>query len=410
MLTIKGKTLITTDWHWGLSNDNDRKLGILVKVTQEVNNFIKDNDVKNIIFMGDWTHNRNHNSVKTMNFSYRCLEALAKKTKFYFIVGNHDVFYRNSSDITSANLFKDVKNVTIISKPTECDINGSKCLLCPWFSDMSQYRESSFDMIFGHFDISHQFVMAQYIENHRSKNMTNAELINKIENDALLQNLGIDELDISAENEIDTFMNNKSSSELIGNWVNVVKEKGTIFAGHIHNRSEFYTNNRKFIFVGSPYQQNLGEKDSVDGFYVLNDDNKYEFHELTNVPHFIDVDMMEAAKDVSAYDFGKVHGNIVHKVYHGEVDRKTEDDINRKIFENTPYEEVNPEYILRNGSSSEDAKFKSDLSSMQLSPMEYLTRMITELDEETLKKNNINDRSRLIQVMKDVYEEVESGR
>lgn len=409
MLTITGKTLITTDWHWGLSNDSDRKLGILIKVTQEVNKFIKNNNVKNIIFMGDWTHNRNHNSVKTMNFSYRCLEALAKKTKFYFIVGNHDVFYRNSADITSANLFKDIKNVNIISEPTECDINGSKCLLCPWFSDMSKYQESSFDMIFGHFDISHQFVMAQYIENHRSKNITSADLADKIENDNLLQNLGMDDMDIDVENDIDTFMNNKSSSELIGNWVNVVKPKGTVFAGHIHNRSEFYTNGRRFIFVGSPYQQNLGERDSVDGIYLMDEDGKYEFHELSNIPHFVDIDMENAAKDISSYDFSVVHNNIVHKVYRGEIDRKTEDDINRRIFENSPYEEVNPEYVLRNGNPSEDAKFKEDLNSIQVSPMEYISKMITELDGELLSRNNIKDRGRLIQLMKNVYEEVENN-
>lgn len=41
---------------------------------------------------------------------------------------------------------------------------------------------------------------------------------------------------------------------LLGNFIEIVKENGTIFAGHIHQHKEMTTKKRKFIFVGSPYQ------------------------------------------------------------------------------------------------------------------------------------------------------------
>lgn len=46
----------------------------------------------------------------------------------------------------------------------------------------------------------------------------------------------------------------KKSSDLVGDFIEVVKRSGTIFSGHIHQHREFVAKRRKFIFIGSPYE------------------------------------------------------------------------------------------------------------------------------------------------------------
>jgi hypothetical protein len=78
------------------------------------------------------------------------------------IIGNHDLFNKNSTDVNSINIFRDIPNVYVIDKSVEIDINGKRSLFVPWLGDLSTYKTSSFDMMFGHFDISTKFVIASY--------------------------------------------------------------------------------------------------------------------------------------------------------------------------------------------------------------------------------------------------------
>jgi hypothetical protein len=43
------------------------------------------------------------------------------------------------------------------------------------------------------------------------------------------------------------------SSDLIRNFVDLVKKNGIIYAGHIHQHKEFVVKGREFIFIGTPY-------------------------------------------------------------------------------------------------------------------------------------------------------------
>lgn len=54
-----------------------------------------------------------------MNVSYRLMSALAKHCKVYCILGNHDIYMKNTVDINSLVMFKSIGNVTIIDKVTE---------------------------------------------------------------------------------------------------------------------------------------------------------------------------------------------------------------------------------------------------------------------------------------------------
>ena len=406
MLVIKGKTLVTTDWHWGLKNNQNSRLRILSDVSKKITKYVEENGIKNIIFCGDWLHQRTNCSVQVLNVAYKHLELLTKRANFYFIVGNHDIFMKDSCDINSAVLFKDIKNVTIITKPTECMINDKKALFCPWLSDLSQYKKSQFDMLFGHFDMSQEYLLASYVENNISKNESNEEIMNAINKEEFFRDTGLEDMNFDNEDLKDSIINHKESSELVGDWVDIVKSKGVIFSGHIHQHKEFFTKNRKFIFVGSPYQQTRGEMDSEDGFYTLSESNKVEFHKLEGIPIHVDLDISRIAENIDGFDFSVVKNNIILRKYRKEVDRVLDAKIVQKIIDNRPYEELQPSYDIIVSYDSKDGKMINEsLDSIKKSKLEYINSYINNIDDKTMKDNDI-EKDKLMDVMKEFYERV----
>ena len=407
MLQLTGKTLVTTDWHFGLKGNQVGRLKILVEVTRKIVEFMKDNKVENFMFCGDFFHNRENLSVNTINVALSCMDLIAKGRKVVMILGNHDLFNKNSTKINSANIFRNTRNVTIVSEPTECDLNGKKALLVPWLSDLSSYRKSAFDFMFGHFDISPEYQMAAYIEDNSGRVQATDRLVDIIENDDLLISSDMN-VGFSAKNTDDTFVNRRKSSEMLGEWVDSVKVGGTVFSGHIHLHKEFYAKRRKIVFVGSPYQQTLGEARSTDGFYLMDPGGKYSFHALSGIPVHVNLRMSEIMREgIESYDFSRCRGNIVHRIYDVEVDRVKETEILQRINDNSPYEELSPDYeLMFTSGRCDDKDVAESLTAIKTSKMEYLHRYVDKMNEADLSGHGI-DKTRLMKLMDSYYDQAE---
>ena len=94
------------------------------------------------------------------------MQALASKCRVILILGNHDLFNKNSTDVNSLNIFIDNKNVEIVDKIEELSINSKSALLVPWLGDMSSCKESTYDFMFGHFEVSSKYLIKSYVEEH----------------------------------------------------------------------------------------------------------------------------------------------------------------------------------------------------------------------------------------------------
>ena len=79
------------------------------------------------------------------------------------VLGNHDLFNKNSTDVNSINIFRDNSHIHVIDKPIELQLNGKAILFVPWLSDLSSFKANSYDFLFGHFDISSKFLISNYI-------------------------------------------------------------------------------------------------------------------------------------------------------------------------------------------------------------------------------------------------------
>lgn len=407
MIELTGKTLVTTDWHFGLKGNQIGRLKILVDITKKMSDFMKENKVENFLFCGDFFHNRESLSVNTINVALSCMDILSRGRKVVMILGNHDLFNKNSTKINSANIFRNTRNVTIVNEPTDAFLNDKKALFVPWLSDLSGYRKNTFDLMFGHFDVSPEYQMAAYIEDNSGRVQTTDRLMDIIENDDLLISSDMN-VGFSSGNTDDTFLNRKKSSEMLGDWVDLVKPGGTIFSGHIHGRREFYAKRRKVVFIGSPYQQTLGESKSEDGFYLIDQSGKFEFHGIPGIPVHVDIRMSEVlSSGIESYDFSRCRGNIVHRVYDADVDRIDETKILQRISDNSPYEELPPDYELMFTTGSSDGKeVMESITAIKTSKMEYLHRYIDRMNDSDLSGHGIEKR-KLLEIMNGYYEMAE---
>ena len=387
---ISGKTLVFTDQHFGVKGNAQSRQRIGALVIKKLLDTIDNYHIQNIIFCGDYFHQRNALTVDTLNIAYRCLQKLAEKCKTYMILGNHDLFNKNSTDINSINIFRDNPNIIVIDKPTELLINSQQSLLVPWLGDISNYKKSTYDFIFGHFEISSKFLIANYAQEHsRSLRATN-DISIKLNEDDILSESGA---------------SNYHPEQYLGSFIEIAKENGTIFAGHIHQHKEMTIKNRKFIFIGSPYEQTLGDVGCKCGFYIIDANGSYRFHEIDGIPKHVQLKCSKILKNgIDNFDFNIVKNNIIQKIY--DIDVSLEDDmqINKKIAAFSPYEELLPDYqvALDFSSTSNDEQHDNLVLALKKSKLDYIKNYIDQLDDETLKNEDI-DKDKLFVLMSKYY-------
>lgn len=311
------------------------------------------------------------------------------------ILGNHDLYLKNSTEVSSINIFKNASNVEVISECTELLLNNKKCLLVPWLASLSGIEEDKYDFVFGHFDISAKFLIQSYVEEHSKEVSVSKNVSSQLDADNFLG----DPAYVSAH------LVKKDSTDILGSFIDVArKHTGVVFAGHIHQHKEMVARGgRKFIFIGSPYQQNLGDINCKCGFYELETSGDFKFFELDNLPKHIQLKISDLKKcGIDNFDFSIVAGNIVQKVYDEEISNAEEVAISQKINDFKPYEELLPEYkvAIQYVLKSKDDQTSIDL--LKKSKLDYIKNYIEHIDEKVLESNS-TDKDDLFKTLESYY-------
>lgn len=114
----------------------------------------KENGAETCIFLGDWHHVRSNVNVSTMNYTLKCLQKLNDSfEKIYFIVGNHDMYYKDSRDTNSVKFSELFENIILIdNRLTVGDVT-----FIPWMVDeeWKAVEKVRSKYVFGHFEIPH---------------------------------------------------------------------------------------------------------------------------------------------------------------------------------------------------------------------------------------------------------------
>ena len=162
MTNLFKKVAVCTDLHFGLKSNS------LIH-NQDCSDFIdwfiataKENGCETGMFLGDWSHQRAAINMQTLQYSLRSLEKLsAAFERFYFIPGNHDLYYRDRRDIYSTEWAKHIPNIIIVNDWfKEGDV-----IIAPWLvgDDHKKLSKMSAKYMFGHFELPH-FKMNAMVE------------------------------------------------------------------------------------------------------------------------------------------------------------------------------------------------------------------------------------------------------
>lgn len=174
--------------------------------------------VTDIIIPGDLFHYRDEIAVNTIHVVTKVLN-IWKSFNILILVGNHDAYYKDKSDVNSLSIISGWENITVISEPTQIECFNRKFMICPWGTEVKDMEKS--DIIFGHFEIqSFKFNQHKICE----------EGIN--------------------------------SSELL-------KRAPLVITGHFHLREERKYKKGTILYVGNPFQMDFGDVYSTKGYYIL---------------------------------------------------------------------------------------------------------------------------------------------
>jgi len=161
-MSLFKKVAVCTDIHFGLKSNS------LVH-NQDCSDFIdwfiataKQNGCETGMFLGDWSHQRAAINMQTLQYSLRSLEKLSRAfDRFYFIPGNHDLYYRDKRDIYSTEWAKHIPNIQIVNDWFQ----DGDVVIAPWLvgDDHKRIPKMSAKYMFGHFELPH-FKMNAMVE------------------------------------------------------------------------------------------------------------------------------------------------------------------------------------------------------------------------------------------------------
>jgi len=161
-MSLFKKVAVCTDIHFGLKSNS-------LQHNQDCGDFIdwfiataKANGCETGMFLGDWSHQRAAINMQTLQYSLRSLEKLsAAFDRFYFIPGNHDLYYRDKRDIYSTEWARHIPNIQIVNDWFQ----DGDVVIAPWLvgDDHKRIPKLKGQYMFGHFELPH-FKMNAMVE------------------------------------------------------------------------------------------------------------------------------------------------------------------------------------------------------------------------------------------------------
>lgn len=276
------KRALIGDLHFGCHSNSEN----WHKTSLDFAVFLRDKlielNINEIEFFGDFFDNRNEIGVQTLHAAVQFLDIL-KEFNIIIITGNHDLFYKNRNDVHSIGIFSGRKNIKIIDQSEYETVSGTKILHLPWGAKIDNVEP--IDMIFGHLELNGFYMMAGK----------------------------------PADGKIDP-------SELL-------KKCNMIFSGHFHLRDDReYSNGKRVIYIGTPYQLNWGEMSNIPGFYTIDFNTKqYEFFENTVSPRHVKISSTDL-------DIDSIVNNNIVSVEFSDEDPEEQMRIRNEIFKQHPTE------------------------------------------------------------------------
>ena len=379
---LSGKSLVFTDLHVGISNDKPSRQKIAEKVIDEIIGRIETEGIKQVFFLGDLFHQRTAIEVTSLNVANDLVRKLASTCEVFLLQGNHDLYEKYNSVITSLNIFE-LNNVNIVSVPTEVKLNGQNVLLVPWLCGTTLEEHikrdglsEDYDLMMGHFDISYsgdiRYKGQKYADAYKSggKNFS----------------------------EVDT-------SNIISEILHHTHDCSTIYMGHIHDHETLTFENRTWNIVGSPqYQvhdmQRLPDEKKQHGYFILDEKNHETFYSTASVPKFVTLyasDLVNGSLDES-----KLKGSIVRRCYDVVLTDEQKEQLDGIVAAANVYEEDSSVFVLGISDASQNGEDGQETEDMGIvvDKFDYIQKQIDQINHPAI------DNEKLKKMMREYYDRV----
>lgn len=229
------KLALITDTHAGARNDSAIFNNFFMDFYE--NQFfptIKERGVEAIIHLGDLFDRRKYINFNTLS-SWR--EKFFKPCQEYpchFILGNHDVYYKNTNDVASTDLLLREYDFEIYNVPKEVKFGTLDILFMPWINDenyeecISAIKETKSQVMFGHF-------------------------------------------------QVDGFEMHSGVYSQEGMKKNIFEKFDVVLSGHFHHKSD----NGTLYYLGNPYEMTWQDYADQKGFHIFDTESR----ELEFIPN-----------------------------------------------------------------------------------------------------------------------------
>lgn len=252
------KVFIWTDLHFGARSNSTEWMDIMEEAHRDfiiptIKKHFKPGDI--IVNCGDVFDNRTSVNIKSLDLGIKIFEELGQIGPVHIIAGNHDIYYKSNTEISSLDSLKYIPNINIYKDVSVIEHDNHKILMLPWRKDVKEEAET-LQKYQKEFNCQYAFMHGTF------------SLIkyNKY-------------VDIDVEDGV----NPKSADGYI-----------RVYTGHIH-----WSQQRGNInVVGSPYQITRGDSGNLKGLFVLDlETGKDTFYENTISPKFIQFKIDEIDKE-----------------------------------------------------------------------------------------------------------------
>lgn len=146
------KVMVFTDLHFGLRHNSAQHNADCLNFIKWMIEEAKTRDCKTCIFMGDYHHHRNNVNAQTQGFMLEGMQLLNDNfDKTYFLVGNHDLYYRENRSVTSSKFAYLFPNIVLVD---DVLVEGNVALV-PWLveDEWKSVGKINSKYLFGHLEL-----------------------------------------------------------------------------------------------------------------------------------------------------------------------------------------------------------------------------------------------------------------
>jgi len=340
----KAKVAIFSDLHLGVHLDSPVWHQVAINWCDWFIEQLNEHNIRDVIFLGDFYHHRSDVSVSTLHVASIILDKL-KSFNMIMVVGNHDSFYKQRSDINSLSILGGRENLTVISETTVTNLFGRTCTFLPWSADISALTES--DIIFGHLEIE-SFKM----------------------------------------NTFKTCDHGMKTRDLLS-------KSNLIMSGHFHLRDERKYTEGSIIYVGSPFEMDFGDVGSTKGLYILDFNTlDYIFIENKISPKHKKISLTELTntKSITGKEINQiVNGNFVKLIIDKKANNDAIDTLIQKFSAYNPLSFITDYTHTENTYNIDDKNYENTGVDMQATIHEFINIL------------DIDNKENIIQYCTDLY-------